>query len=138
MIVNGQKEPTLVENIVQFYSRNEKPNYLVQVFRLTKRFGSTVALDHINIDFKKGKIHGIIGPKGAGKTVLLKSISGLLVPDLGGVRVAGQLIGIDCIRPNSIGACIGNVYFVPYKSGKANMLSLCNRKKHIYRTLTSA
>jgi ABC-2 type transport system ATP-binding protein len=54
------------------------PNDLVISARgLTRRFGDTLALDHIDLDIPKGRIVGLIGPNGAGKTTALKAILGL-------------------------------------------------------------
>ena len=44
---------------------------------LTKRYGGTVVLDGVSADLEKGKIHGLIGRNGSGKTVLLKCLCGL-------------------------------------------------------------
>ncbi len=44
---------------------------------VTKRFRETVAVNHVTVSFEKGKIHGIIGRNGSGKTVLFKCICGL-------------------------------------------------------------
>ena len=50
----------------------------IRVENVTKRFGEVVALDRINISFEKGKIYGIIGRNGSGKTVLFKTMIGYL------------------------------------------------------------
>ena len=56
---------------------------------LSKRFGSTVAVDGIDLDIPSGSFFGIVGPNGAGKTTLLRMATGLLQPDEGSVTVAG-------------------------------------------------
>ena len=62
---------------------------------LTKRFGSTVAVDGIDIDIPGGSFFGIVGPNGAGKTTLLRMATGLLQPDGGSVEVAGFDVWTD-------------------------------------------
>lgn len=62
---------------------------------LTKRFGSTVAVDGIDIDIPAGSFFGIVGPNGAGKTTLLRMATGLLQPDAGSVEVAGFDVWVD-------------------------------------------
>ncbi len=53
---------------------------IIRVENVTKRFGEVIALDRINISFEKGKIYGIIGRNGSGKTVLFKTMIGYLNP----------------------------------------------------------
>src|ERR1700748_1600018 len=50
---------------------------IVSAHNLSKRFGTTVALDNINLDIQPGRIVGLVGPNGAGKTTALKAILGL-------------------------------------------------------------
>ena len=52
-------------------------NTIVQAHGLSKRYGATVALDHVDLDIGAGRIVGLIGPNGAGKTTALKAILGL-------------------------------------------------------------
>jgi len=56
---------------------------------LVKRFGDTVAVDHISLSVPAGTIFGIVGPNGAGKTTTLSMVTGLLRPDGGSVSVHG-------------------------------------------------
>ena len=56
---------------------------------LTKTFGSTVALDHVNLTIESGKIIGLLGPNGSGKTTLIKLINGLLRPSTGTLTISG-------------------------------------------------
>ena len=63
---------------------------ILQINNLSKNYGKTQALKHINLDIPKGKIVGILGPNGSGKTTLLKTIMGLLSNYQGEVRIAGE------------------------------------------------
>ncbi len=63
---------------------------MVQAVDLTRRFAKTVAVDHMNLEIKKGEIFGLVGPDGAGKTTTLRLFCGLLDPSEGRVRVAGH------------------------------------------------
>jgi ABC-2 type transport system ATP-binding protein len=56
---------------------------------LTKRFGSLVAVDAIDLDIPAGSFYGVVGPNGAGKTTTLSMATGLLTPDAGTVHVHG-------------------------------------------------
>jgi ABC-2 type transport system ATP-binding protein len=56
---------------------------------LTRRFGSLVAVDHLDLSIEPGAIFGFLGPNGAGKTTVVRMLCGLLPPSAGGARVAG-------------------------------------------------
>ena len=62
---------------------------------LVKRFGDTVAVDHISLSVPAGTIFGIVGPNGAGKTTTLSMVTGLLRPDGGSVSVHGADVWND-------------------------------------------
>lgn len=64
-------------------------NNTVTIKNLTKTFGSTVAIDNLSLNIEKGKITGLIGADGAGKTTLIRTIIGLLIPDSGEISVLG-------------------------------------------------
>ena len=65
----------------------------IEVKNLTKRYGSFVALDDVNITVSGGKIIGLLGPNGSGKTTCLKCLAGLLSYD-GSVKIHGEEIGV--------------------------------------------
>lgn len=69
-------------------------NPAVTVKELTKRFGSTVALDNLSFDVARGELFGFIGPDGAGKTTLFRFLTTLLLPDAG----SGSVLGFDVVR----------------------------------------
>ena len=60
---------------------------------LTKSFGRTAALDHVNITIEPGRIVGLLGPNGSGKTTLIKLANGLLTPDFGSIFICGMKPG---------------------------------------------
>lgn len=57
---------------------------------LTKEYKQTIALDHINLQIKKGKIYGFIGQNGAGKTTFLRLVTGLAFPTSGTLALWGK------------------------------------------------
>ncbi len=67
----------------------------VEVSNLTKRYGSLVAVNDLDLEVKVNTIHGFLGPNGAGKTTTIKILIGLLKPDSGLVKVLGQELGWD-------------------------------------------
>ena len=62
---------------------------MIELEGVTKRFGSFVAVDEIDLEVRRGEIFGFLGPNGAGKTTTLKMITGLLQPTSGRITVAG-------------------------------------------------
>jgi len=60
---------------------------------LSKRYGQTLALDHVDLTLESGKIVALLGPNGSGKTTLIKIINGLLTPTAGQVTIDGHLPG---------------------------------------------
>jgi ABC-2 type transport system ATP-binding protein len=62
---------------------------------LTKRFGSILALDHLDLAVPGGSIFGLLGPNGAGKTTTIRILTGLARPTAGSASVAGVQVGLD-------------------------------------------
>ena len=93
----------------------------IRIENVTKKFGSYAALDGISLNLEKGKIHGIIGRNGSGKTVLFKCICGFLRVDGGAVLVNGKQIGKEIEAPESIGAIIETPGFLPGYSARQNL-----------------
>ncbi len=62
---------------------------VIEIRELSRRFGSSIALDHIDLCVAEGTVLGLIGPNGAGKTTLIKHILGLLRSEQGSTRVFG-------------------------------------------------
>lgn len=104
---------------------------IISVKEVTKSFKETTALDHISAEFEKGKIHGIVGRNGSGKTVLFKCICGLMYPDSGEVWVDGKRIGKDVDMPENVGAIIEAPGFLPTYSGYKNLSFLANIRRKI-------
>jgi len=75
----------------------------IRVENVHKKLGRNQALAGLSLNFEAGRMHGIIGPDGAGKTTLIRTMLGLLRPDQGEVSISrnGQPLGMDEIR-NSI------------------------------------
>ncbi|MDR3522648.1 MAG: ABC transporter ATP-binding protein [Acetobacteraceae bacterium] len=76
----------------------------VQATGLTKRFGSFVAVDNLDLSIAKGEVVGFIGPNGAGKSTTIRMLCGLLKPSAGRAEVAGFDVARD---PEAVRAHIG-------------------------------
>ena len=74
----------------------------VQVDSVTKRFGSTLALDDVSISVEPGQVLALLGPNGAGKTTLIRILTTLLTPDAGRVTVAGLDVERDAAAIRSL------------------------------------
>ncbi|MBF6352188.1 MULTISPECIES: ABC transporter ATP-binding protein [Nocardia] len=61
----------------------------VAISELRKTFGRTTALDGLDLDVRRGEVHGFLGPNGAGKTTTIRVLLGLLRPDSGSVELLG-------------------------------------------------
>ena len=62
---------------------------MIELNDLTKRYGSTLAVDRLSLSVEKGEIFGFIGPNGAGKTTTIRMMAGVLGPTAGTVRISG-------------------------------------------------
>src|ERR687883_211466 len=62
---------------------------MIEVDRLTKRFGNFTAVDHVSFSVGKGSIFGFLGPNGSGKSTVIRMLCGILEPTEGTARIAG-------------------------------------------------
>lgn len=99
---------------------------MINTENLSLMINKTEILRDITISFDKGKIHGLIGRNGSGKTMLMKCICGFVRATSGKVRVAGKEIGKDCDFPESTGVIIETPGFIPYYSGYKNLKILAD------------
>ena len=106
---------------------------IITVEHVTKRFGQATVLNDINVSFEKGKIHGLIGRNGSGKTVLMKCICGFVPVTEGKIIVNGKQIGKDIDVPDNIGAIIETPGFIPHYSGYKNLKVLAELNGKIDR-----
>lgn len=103
----------------------------IEVQNVVKRFRDQVVLKNVSISFEKGRIHGIVGRNGSGKTVLFKCICGLMHPEEGVILVNGKRVGRDVDMPEDIGAIIEAPGFLPNYSGYKNLRFLANIQRKI-------
>ena len=68
---------------------------LLTARNLVKRYGRVTAMDHADFDLYPGEILAVIGDNGAGKSSLIKAISGAVKPDEGEIRLNGQVVSFD-------------------------------------------
>ena len=99
---------------------------LIKLDDVTVKFKEHLVLDKVCMEFESGKIYGIIGRNGSGKTVLLKCICGLMDTTDGTVSVNGKIVGKDVDFPENIGFIIENPGFLPHYSGFKNLKYLAS------------
>ena len=87
----------------------------------TKIIRKVTVLDQINLTLTGGKIYGLRGKNGSGKTMLMRAITGLIRPTAGYVAVDGKKIGKDIDFPQSVGALIENPSFIEEYSAMDNL-----------------
>ncbi|WP_108646092.1 ABC transporter ATP-binding protein [Polynucleobacter rarus] len=75
-------------------------NQLLKIQDLSKSFGGNQAVDHVSFNISPGKIIGLIGPNGSGKTTVLNMLSGILIPDQGQVFIEGR--DITNLKPSKL------------------------------------
>lgn len=101
---------------------------MIEVKGLTKDFKETKALDNVSLLFDSGKIHGLIGRNGSGKTVLMKIICGFMAPTKGEVYIDQKRYKPSDLR-ESMGVIIENPGFIGSKNGFTNLWYLASIRK---------
>ena len=103
----------------------------IRVEGVYKRFGTDTVLKDVSRSFERGRIHGIVGNNGSGKTVLMKCICGFLIPDGGSITVNGERVGVDVDFPPDLGLIIETPGFLPNMTGVKNLEILASLNKKI-------
>lgn len=106
----------------------------IQLTNISKTFGKQTVLQPLTMGFEEGMIHGIIGRNGSGKTVLMKMILGILQPTMGTVIVGDKRIGKDVDFPESAGAIIETIEFIPYMSAYQNLADIAAMRGNLSKT----
>lgn len=102
---------------------------MVEIKNYCKSIKSRPILNNVSYNFEYGKIYGIYGHNGSGKTMLLRAIAGLLVPDSGSVVIDGKVLHKDMSFPPSIGIVIENMNLLPQYNAYDNLKILGKIKK---------
>ena len=102
---------------------------MVEIKNYCKSIKSRPIVNNVSYNFEYGKIYGIYGHNGSGKTMLLRAIAGLLVPDSGSVVIDGKVLHKDMSFPPSIGIVIENMNLLPQYNAFDNLKILGKIKK---------
>ena len=104
---------------------------MIYVKDLSLKIKNETILSDINLHIEKGKITGLVGRNGCGKTMLMKCITGFVKPTSGEVVFNEKRIGEDIDFPKDTGIIIETPSFIPYYSGRKNLLELASLNKKI-------
>lgn len=106
-------------------------SYAVQVKDVGLLIKKDAILQHVNMNLEYGKIYGLVGRNGSGKTMLMKCICGFVKTTSGEIFVEGMKIGKDVDFPQNVGIIIETPGFIPYYSGYRNLKILAGLRKRI-------
>ena len=104
---------------------------MIHINNLSLTIKKDAILNDINLHIKKGRITGLVGRNGCGKTMLMKCITGFVNPTEGEVIFDNKKIGVDVDFPDNVGIIIETPSFVPYYSGMKNLIELASLKRII-------
>ncbi len=93
----------------------------VELERITKRFGATVALDNVSLYVREGEMLALLGPSGCGKTTLLRCVAGLTMPECGVLRIGGVDVTEQPARTRGVGMVFQNYALFPNLTAAENI-----------------
>ena len=103
----------------------------IELIHVTKKFGQELVLKEVNLTLEQGRVYGIVGNNGSGKTVLMKCICGFLIPTTGLIRGFGSSIGQDVDFPERLGVIIETPGFLTNLTGRKNLEILAGMRRKI-------
>lgn len=103
----------------------------IELNNVSKKIKGVTVLDKISCRFESGKIYGLKGKNGSGKTMLMRAISGLIKIRDGEIKIDGKILGKDISFPESIGVLIENPAFIDSYTGMKNLKVLADIQKRI-------
>ena len=93
---------------------------------VTKKIKQDILLDNISLEFQGGKVYGLQGKNGSGKTMLMRAICGLITLSDGEINIDGEILHKDISFPRSIGALLENPSFLNGCTGLENLKLLAD------------
>ncbi|WP_195616163.1 ATP-binding cassette domain-containing protein [Lachnospira eligens] len=103
----------------------------IKITDVNKTIKKAPILRDINLEFTGGKVYGLRGKNGSGKTMLMRAICGLITPDSGIIDIDGKILGKDISFPESIGVLIENPSFIGNYTGFKNLKVLASIQNRI-------
>ena len=125
----NEKSPARITHCVLATSCLEmESNMYLEIKNISKTIKGNRVLDDISASMECGKIYGFRGQNGSGKTMLMRCICGLVIPDNGAIIVDGDELGKRISFPESLGALIENPGFIEHYSALDNMRAIASIK----------
>lgn len=103
----------------------------IEITDLVKDIKGKRIIDHVTLHLESGKITGLKGVNGSGKTMLMRLVCGLITPTSGSIVINGKRLGKDITFPESVGILIENPAFLDAYSGFDNLKLLASIKHRI-------
>ena len=112
---------------------------MIQLQNVSKKIKTNQVLNNISYTFEEGKVYGLYGRNGSGKTMLLRAVSGLIRLDSGSINVDGKKLHEEISFPENTGIVIENMELLPRFSARQNLKILAKiRNKADDRSITEA
>lgn len=111
---------------MRVFAREGERRMFLEIKDISKKIGEDYVLREINLSMDKGKIYGLQGKNGCGKSMLMRVICGLVLPTEGKVLIDGEELGKDISFPRSIGVLIEKPGFLDSYSGYQNLKMLAS------------
>lgn len=99
---------------------------VITAHNVSKSFRRRPVLHDVNLTIDQGIIYGLVGPNGSGKSVLLRLLSGMIVPDQGTVTIDHAFLSEDGAFPEKFGLIIDRPGFIPTRTGLKNLAFLAS------------
>lgn len=93
----------------------------VEIKDVSKVINGNPVLDSVSIEMESGKIYGLQGKNGCGKTMLMRMICGLVRPTTGEIKIDDSILNKDISFPESLGVLIENPSFLPHYTAFENL-----------------
>lgn len=103
----------------------------LKIKNVSKIIKKVKILDNINLELTGGKVYGLKGKNGSGKTMLMRTVCGFITPTEGTVEIDGRVLGKDMAFPESIGVLIENPSFINNYTGFKNLKVLASIQNKI-------
>lgn len=99
---------------------------VIEINNLSKVIRNRTILENINLKFEGGRVYGLRGKNGSGKTMLMRAMCGLIIPTSGTITINGEVLGKDISFPRSVGVLIENPSFINNYTGLKNLKVLAS------------
>ena len=104
---------------------------VIKLTDVSKVIKKAKVLDNINLELTSGKVYGLKGKNGSGKTMLMRVICGLISATEGTVEIDGKILGKDMTFPDSVGVLIENPAFIGNYTGFKNLKVLASIQNRV-------